>query len=140
MRVPTQAEYGLLETAYKHIQAVALGYDKYKNPTDFSKIRIGLDPETGRGESVPRAYFPMASELARALSKDFEGITPIAAIAHAFCPGNKDKAIKWLFQYCVRNRVQPSEFAISGYVWVDDRATASYIPHTSIEYAAGAVA
>lgn len=140
MRVPTQIEYELLETAYKHIQAVALGYDKYKNPTDFQKIRIGIDRESGRGETVPRAYFPMASELARVLSKEFDDITPLSAIAHAFSPMNKDKAIKWLFQYCIKNRVQPSEFEIRGFVWVDHNAIRSYVPHTSVEYTAGAVA
>lgn len=136
----TEYELEQFETAYKHIQSVALGYDKYKNPTDFSKIRIGMDRESGKGETVPRVYFPMASELARVLSKEFEGITPIAAIAHAFTPLYKEKAIKWLFTYCVKNRVQPSEFAVNGYVWIDHNAMKSYVPHTSVEYTAEAVA
>lgn len=136
MREPTQKEYEALENAYKHIQTVSLGYDKYKSNTDFSKIRIGMNKETGHGEKVPTAYFAMASELARVLSKEFEGITPISAIAYSFSPMYKDRAIKWLFSYCMKNRVQPSEFEINGYVWIDDRSHKTYIPHTSVSYTA----
>lgn len=139
MRVPTHAEEELIGAAYRHIQAVALGYDKNRNGIDFSKIRIGREAETGRGQNVPAAYFPMAAELARVLSKDFHDITPLGAIAHAFSPLYKEKSIQWLFRYCIKNRVQPSEFAIDGFVWVDhDYFTGSGVPHTSIEY--GAVA
>lgn len=129
-------EFEQFEIAFKHIMSVAICYDKYKNHTDFTKIRIGRDPKSGMGERVPTAYFAMAMELAQFLAKKYDDVTPMSALSTVFTPINKPKAIRWLIEYCYAHKVQPRAFEITSLVWVQHDYYKPIPTHVTIEYGA----
>jgi hypothetical protein len=95
MRFLTQYEQSQFDSAFTCIMRLSIVYDS-KRDIDMFAITTG-------GEALPSIYKRLIGTLG-GLDK----------VVYLFCPLYRDRAIKWLIEWCFDNKIQPSAFALAG--------------------------